>query len=373
MPLFDSVMQEKPAVVFEIGTAYTKLGFAAEAHPRFILPTQVLDPATGKSTALFSLHGAELYDNLVTFLNDLFFKYALVSPKDRRIVIVETVLCPTEFRECLARALFKHFEVALVFFVPTHLVILTTLAVGTALVVDLGFKEAVILPVYSGVQVLHAWQAQPLASEAVHAEIRRQLVASGMVESLLTDDLVESIKVRTCFVTKHARAIQYREGKPPNPPPDVDYPAGGQQIVKVSGVLRETAFEVLFPEDNDNLGLPYLILDAILKCPLDMRRSLAENIVLIGGTSMIPGIAARLKEELLHLMETNLYKEKLFIKSFKFHNPPSKGNFTAWLGGSIYGGTDLLLTKSLTKENYSKNNRVPDWIHLDDKRSHGSN
>ncbi|XP_055716823.1 actin-related protein 10 [Phlebotomus papatasi] len=373
MPLFDSVMQEKPAVVFEIGTAYTKLGFAAEAHPWFILPTEVLDPASGTTKNLFSFHGTELYDNLVTFLNELFFKYILVTPKDRRILIVESVLCPTEFRECLARAFFRHFEVSLVFFVPTHLVILTTLAVSTALVIDLGFKEAVILPVYSGVQVLHAWQAQPLASEAVHAEIRRQLLASGVKESLLTEDLIENIKVRTCFVTKLSRAVKYREGQSPQPCPDVDYPAGGEEIIKISGSLRETAFEVLFPEDNDHLGLPYLILDAILKCPLDMRRQLAENIVLIGGTAMIPGLTARLQEELIHLLDTDLYKGKLFIKSFKFHTPPAKANFTAWLGGSIYGGTDLLLTRSLTKEAYSKNPRVPDWTHLDDKRSHGSN
>uniref|UniRef100_A0A7G3A951 Putative actin-related protein 10 n=1 Tax=Lutzomyia longipalpis TaxID=7200 RepID=A0A7G3A951_LUTLO len=373
MPLFDSVMQEKPAVVFEIGSAYTKLGFAAEAHPRFILPTEVLDPSTGTSKNLFSFHGMELYDKVVTFLNELFFKYVLVSPKDRRIVIVESVLCPTEFRECLARAFFRHFEVSLVFFVPTHLVILTTLAVSTALVIDLGFREAVVLPVYSGVQVLHAWQAQPLASEAVHAEIRRQLIDSGVAKALLTDDLIENIKVRTCFVTKHSRAIQYREGKPPAPCPDVEYPAGGEQIIRIPGVVRETAFEVLFPEDNDHLGLPYLMLDAILKCPLDMRRELAENIVLIGGTSMTQGLTARLQEELTHLLNSDLYKGKLFIKSFKFHSAPAKANFTAWLGGSIYGGTDLLLTRSLTKDAYCKNPRVPDWTHLDDKRTHGSN
>ncbi|XP_059610852.1 actin-related protein 10 [Phlebotomus argentipes] len=373
MPLFDSVMQEKPAVVFEIGSAYTKLGFAAEAHPRFILPTEVLDPNTGKATNLFSFHGTELYDKVVTFLNELFFKYVLVSPKDRRIVVVESVLCPTEFRECLAKAFFKHFEVSLVFFVPTHLVILTTLAVSTALVIDLGFKEAVVLPVYSGVQVLHAWQAQPLASEAIHSEIRRQLLASGVTESLLTEDLIENVKVRTCFVTKFDRAMKYREGKPPTPCPDVEYPAGGKEVIKVSGELRETAFEVLFPEDNDHLGLPYLILEAILKCPLDMRRQLSENIVLIGGTAMIPGLTARLQEELKHLLDSDLYKGKLFLQSFKFHTPPAKANFTAWLGGSIYGGTDLLISRSLTKEAYSKNPRVPDWTHLDDKRSHGSN
>lgn len=81
-----------------------------------------------------------------------------------------------------------------ILFVPTHLVALSTLAVDTALVVDIGFKEAVVMPVFSGVQVLHAWQAQPLAGEAVHTEIKRQLLASQVNEELLTDDVIEDIK-----------------------------------------------------------------------------------------------------------------------------------------------------------------------------------
>ena len=34
-----------------------------------------------------------------------------MSPKDKRVVVVESLLCPTDFRECMARVLFKHFEV----------------------------------------------------------------------------------------------------------------------------------------------------------------------------------------------------------------------------------------------------------------------
>ena len=79
-------------------------------------------------------------------------------------------------------------------FVPTHLVSLSTLAIDTGLVIDIGFKEATILPVYSGVQVLNAWEAQPLAAEAIHAEIRKQLIDSGTRPELLTDEVIEDIK-----------------------------------------------------------------------------------------------------------------------------------------------------------------------------------
>lgn len=51
---------------------------------------------------------------------------------------------------------------------PSHLVSLATLSIETALVADIGYNEAVILPVCHGMPVLHAWQALPIASLALH-------------------------------------------------------------------------------------------------------------------------------------------------------------------------------------------------------------
>lgn len=172
---------------------------------------------------------------------------------------------PTVIRECIAKVLFVHFEVSSVLFVPTHLVATATLACNTALVVDLGYKEATVIPVYSGVQVLNAWQAQPLAAEAVHDEIKSNLILNGVKEDLLSDRIIEDIKVRTCFVTTQKRAIAFRKNESFQHCPDVEYPVDGNLVIKIPGLLRETAFEVLFPEDNDRLGLPYIILDAILQ------------------------------------------------------------------------------------------------------------
>jgi actin-related protein 10 len=105
-----------------------------------------------------------------------------------------------------------------------------------------------------------------------------------------------------------------------------------------------------------------------------MRKCLAENIFLIGGTTMMMGLMTRLKDEMLSLLKNDeIYKEKLHIQSLKFHAAPSKPNFTAWLGGSIYGGTELVLSKSLTRELYAKNPHVPDWTTYEENRMHGCN
>lgn len=309
-----------------------RLGFVADPYPRAIIPTEVMS-GTSPTTVnnLFSYRSnAELYDQVVDFLQMLFFKHLLVSPKERKVIIVESVLCPTEIREVYAKVLFRHFDVSAILYVPTHLVILATLAIDTAVVVDIGHKEAIVIPVYSGVQVLNAWQAQPLAAEAVHEEIRRQLIESGITGDRLTDEIIEEVKVRTCFVTTYERSLKFRNNEDIMPAPDVEYPIHGQQSIKIPGKLRETAYEVLFPDDNDHLGLPHIILNAVNACSMDTRKKLIENVVLIGGTAMVPGLTARLKKEILALMQSDLYKNQLHVNEVKFHSIPAKENFAGW-------------------------------------------
>ena len=69
------------------------------------------------------------------------------------------------------------------------------------------------------------------------------------------------------------------------------------------------------------------------QCPIDTRRELSENIVVVGGTAMTPGFYHRLKRELDALVAKPRYKEALGVKTFKFPKAPARENYTAWLGG----------------------------------------
>lgn len=144
---------------------------------------------------------------------------------------------------------------------------------------------------------------------------------------------VSNFLVRCCFVTTAARAEQYAQHKSNFVPcPSVQYPLEGSRVLNISGKIREMSCEILYDEDNDHQCLSTMILDAIVKLNVDLRSKLAENILLIGGTTMITGFKARLKDELYKQLKLDRYKN-LQIKQFKFHSPPSKENYTAWLGG----------------------------------------
>ena len=116
-----------------------------------------------------------------------------------------------------------------------------------------------MVPVYEGVPILAAWQAQPLAGEAVREAVRADLICRGLVTSsvvgdrpgrlgdnpeLLTEDLVRDITLRCCFVTNINRGRQLHEvtERPEERSPTtslahlaplVNYPISGSQFLQV--------------------------------------------------------------------------------------------------------------------------------------------
>ncbi|MGH0187669.1 UNVERIFIED_CONTAM: hypothetical protein FKN15_026006 [Acipenser sinensis] len=149
MPLFEGLGTggEKTAVVIDLGTAYTKCGFAGESGPRCIIPSEIQRTGQAVKVVQHNINTEELYSNLKEFIHMLYFRHLLVNPRDRRVVIIESVLCPSHFRDTLTRVLFKHFEVPSVLFAPSHLMALLTLGIDSALVLDCGYTETLALPV----------------------------------------------------------------------------------------------------------------------------------------------------------------------------------------------------------------------------------
>ncbi|XP_056620488.1 actin-related protein 10 [Triplophysa dalaica] len=388
MPLFEGLGSggEKTAVVIDLGAAYTKCGFAGETGPRFILPSEIKRPGSQEAVRVvqYNINTEELYNVLKEFIHLLYFRHLLVNPRDRRVVIIESILCPSHFRETLSRVFFKHFEVPSVVFAPGHLMSIMTLGVQSALVMDCGYTETLVLPIYEGIPILSAWEALPLGGQALHKELRSLLCEQCTVDagaglrlptdrSSISEDVVEDIKVRTCFVSDLSGGLKIQEAKfnmdgsaeRPAPPPDVEYPLDGQKILHVKGSIRDAVAEMLFEQDNEEKSIATLLLDALVKCPIDTRKVLSENLVIVGGTAMLPGFLHRLLAEIRSLVEKPKYCDALATKSFRIHSPPAKPNCTAWLGGAIFGALqDILGSRSVSRDYYNHTGRIPDWCCL---------
>lgn len=363
---------EKEAIVLDIGNAYTKIGFANDCSPRSIIPTEVFDKKSKTKLRIADIRNEETMKScLLSFLKTIYLRHLQVNAKDRRAVIVENMIGPIDFRKVVADVLFKHFEVPSLLFAPSHLISLMPLGISTGLVLDCGYKETIVIPVCDNTPVLKAWQALPIGGKAVHNRIKemikelaviregdKEIPASELPSDIITEEILEDIKVRCCFVTRFDRAntpdIEH--------PPETIYPLQGSRLLIVPGKIREMASEVLFEMDGEEKNIATLILDSLILSSIDNRRNLLENIVLIGGTSQMIGFRQRLLAELKHLVSTNnKYSESIHLSSFKFHKAPIYENCTAWLGGAMFAGLQVLPNRSTSREKYLENETLMDW------------
>ena len=90
MPLYEGigVVAEKNAVVFDVDSAFSKVGYAGESAPRAVVRSPDLTSLVDR---------AALNDVLVPFVHKLYFEYLLVNPKDRRVVLLEALIGDTRF------------------------------------------------------------------------------------------------------------------------------------------------------------------------------------------------------------------------------------------------------------------------------------
>ena len=86
------------------------------------------------------------------------------------------------------------------------------------------------------------------------------------------------VLVRCCFVSPFPRAQIYAKNTAGaatdqsfKEAPSVDYPLGPETIIRIPGLVREFACEVLFEQDIDGRSVATLILDALIQVRNDFN------------------------------------------------------------------------------------------------------
>ncbi|KAJ3044898.1 hypothetical protein HDV00_000180 [Rhizophlyctis rosea] len=306
-----SVYVTEDRIVLDIGSLYIKCGFSGEPKPRHVFPCTVPLPyagghegcrADGKLVPLFHLQlDPEYFDYLKNLLSDkfraIYHNYLLTDPKQRKVIICESPLLPLPIKKIIASVLFETLQVPSITFIPSHLLALLTVGKTTGLVVDCGYLETTVLPVYDGRPLIANVQSIPLAGEAMTSRLKTLLKNHGSLvqeggterDASLSDKFVESLpleflentKAQACYVGAfpkyqdvsdevREKVYPYRERQFPytiynsDAEPALCTVDASDQIL-VPGWVRERAAEVLFEGDDDGCSIATVVLDAILK------------------------------------------------------------------------------------------------------------
>ncbi|KAI9022545.1 hypothetical protein DFJ74DRAFT_706522 [Hyaloraphidium curvatum] len=312
------------AVVFELGSFYLRGGLSDEAHPRFVVPwtTRGLemggdsDSGAGVELRVWPLYGGKdsfpddlARDRLRESLHSAYDRHLLADSGKRKVlVVVNGAKVPAALEFLVQDVLAKELRVPLVRFVDANAA--ATLAHGRThgLVVDIGFWETTVTPVFDYTPLLPLAKSVPLGGNAINQELLHLRGAAG--HRLALDD------------TKFELIV---------PADDTD------------GRVRaaDRATEILFAGDEDGTSVADCILSSLAQCPLDIRKPLAGSIVLTGGVSMLPGLAGRLFSELRGALKSDARYTKIrhLAPSLRISTSSFPASSVCWAGGSLYAAT----------------------------------
>jgi len=191
------------------------------------------------------------------------------------------------------------------------------------------------VPVYEGFAITNSIRRIDVAGRDVTEHLQTLLQKSGSVfHTSAEKEIVKQIKETTSYVVLNPKkeekewlVANSRGGESKV----MDYVLPDGQHLKI-GSERFRAPEILFDPEIIGLewpGLHHLVVDAINRTDMDLRKSLFGNIVLSGGSTMIKGFGDRLLHEVQRLAVKDM-RIKIFA-------PPER-LYSTWIGGSILAG-----------------------------------
>ncbi len=330
-----------PTVVIDNGTGFIKAGYGGETSPRVVFPTVVgtlkyeeAIPGGGAKTVYVGDEAIKMRGLLVLkypmrhgIIEDreamehirsyTFYKKLRVNPKEHPVVLTEPPLNPRPNRVKMAEIMFEKFEVPAMYVATQAVLALYAAGHVTGLVVDIGAGVTHIVPVKDSFIIKEGVRRLDLAGMDITDYLAKLLQTNGVftAKTSAEKDIVNDIKEKCCYVALDYEAELEKARKDPDSVKcEYTLPDGKKIYLTVE---RFMAPEILFKPSMIGLeskGVHELIFDAIMAAPIDVRPDLFNKIILSGGTTMLPGLAERLKKEL----------EELVVKHYGYMPPNIK-------------------------------------------------
>lgn len=396
-------MSSQPAIVIDNGTGYTKLGYAGNREPQFIIPSTIaikeninrqiskgiddLDfyigdealDATGYSIKYPIRHGiVEDWDLMERYWEQCIFKYLRAEPEDHYFLLTEPPLNTPENREYTAEIMFESFNVPGLYIAVQAVLALaaswTSRPVGertlTGIVIDSGDGVTHCIPVAEGYVIGSCIKHIPIAGRNItyfiQSLLREREPNIPPEQSLET---AKAIKERYCYICPDLAKEFEKYDK--NPSKWVKQYTGRNNITKAPfevdvGFERFLGPEIFFnPEisNSDFLApLSEIVDDCIQNSPIDVRRPLYKNIVLSGGSTMFRDFDRRLQRDIQRLVNARL-KTSYSLSQGRLEPKPidvqvlshHMQRYAVWFGGSMLASTpEFYSDYSHTKEQYNE-------------------
>lgn len=222
-----------------------------------------------------------------------------VDPSSTSIFLTEAPLNPKANREKMVEHMLEDFQFMGCKVETQATLTLVALGLNSGLVVDSGDGVTHCVPVCDSRLLTSSVKRIDVAGYDITTYLSHLLLKRGYQFFTSFDvDQVREIKENCCYLARDPREEMrlYQNTTASN----MRYKLPDGNWVKI-GPERFQAAEVLFYPaliGKDENGIPEMVYESLNEAPEDYRAILAQNIILSGGTTMLPGFGQRLQKSL---------------------------------------------------------------------------
>ncbi|KAM9197185.1 alpha-centractin isoform 1-T1 [Dugong dugon] len=258
------------------------------------------------------------------------------------VLLTEAPLNPRKNRERAAEVFFETFNVPALFISMQAVLSLYATGRTTGVVLDSGDGVTHAVPIYEGFAMPHSIMRIDIAGRDVSRFLRLYLRKEGYdFHSSSEFEIVKAIKERACYLSINPQKDETLETE------KAQYYLPDGSTIEI-GPSRFRAPELLFRPDligEESEGIHEVLVFAIQKSDMDLRRTLFSNIVLSGGSTLFKGFGDRLLSEV----------KKLAPKDVKIRiSAPQERLYSTWIGGSILASLDTFKKMWVSKKEYEE-------------------
>ncbi|KRX80177.1 Actin-related protein 3 [Trichinella sp. T6] len=383
---------------------YSKIGFAGNTHPNFIIPTVIACrsqsyniPNTGRmpidmdffigdealNATNYSIrypvrHGVvEDWNLMERFLEHSIFKYLRIEPEDHNFLMTESPLNTPENREYLAEVMFESFNVPGLYIAVQAFLAVAASWVGcpqenrslTAFVIDIGDGITHCVPVIDGYTLASCSRFMPIAGREVTFFIQNLLRERETgIPPEQSMETARNIKEKYCYVSPNIMKefSKYDE----NLSKFIKKYEGQHAVTKKPfhvdvGYERFLGPEIFFCPEFANADYKRSLSEevdlAIQQCPIDVRRALYGNIVLSGGSTMFKDFDRRIERDVRRLVNQRLQITEQLCDHRITPKPVTVRVLShrlqrnaVWFGGSVLASSSEFAMSVHTKKEYDE-------------------
>ncbi|XP_069092865.1 actin-5-like [Pleurodeles waltl] len=351
----------KTPVVLDVGSGLMKAGFAGHDLPITVFPPVVgrvkmervlnrcvpreiyvgheAQHARSTLTLKYPMHHGNVTDwaDLEQIWQYTFYNQLRVNPEEHPVMLTETAM-DRKSKSQMAEVMFEVFQVPFTFVAVQAALALYSSGRTTGVVFSSGDEVTYTLPIYEGYALHHAVQRVDLAGQDLTNYLRKLLEKKGALQASAKREIVQQMKEKCCYVAINADVEPFS---------DVPYTLPDGQTI-ILGDERFRTAEVFFKPQltgKHTYGVHESLVRSLLRSDVDLRKTFAENIVLSGGSSQLPGFSLRLQNEICSMMPLDL------VDSVSVAVLPDN-EFAAWIGGSSLARLPSFDTAWISRDEY---------------------